>query len=87
MAEDVGEGRVEVAVDFDIGYVDAGAVGALDKLLHGLAAVLDDFSGVALEEDFTDGLLVVGWVHGVGEMPGRVEGIGEGKVLFGNDPA
>jgi len=78
MTENVGECGFKVAMDSDVGYADIGAVGALDQLLHRLAAVLDDFFGLAPQEDFADGLLVGRGVHGVGKVPGRVEGLGEG---------
>lgn len=85
MAEDVGERGFEVAVNLDFGYLDVRAVGALDELAGCLAAVLDDFSGIASQEDLAYRLLVWRRVLGLGEVPRGIKRFGEGEVLFGNN--
>jgi hypothetical protein len=85
MAEDVGECGFEVAVDLDFGDLDVRAVSALDELASCLAAVLDDFSGVASQEDLAYRLLVWRRVLRLREVPRGIERFGEGEVLFGNN--
>ena len=84
MAQDVGKRGIQVAIDIDLGDLNVRTVCALDQVLGGLATRLDNLFGIASQEDFADGLLVV-WRRGVWEMPGRVVCLGQGEVLFGND--
>jgi hypothetical protein len=84
VAKDVREGRLEMAVHFDLGDLDIRAVCASDQLLGGLSAILDDFFGIASQENLANGFLVVQQL-GVREVPGRVEGLGECQMLLCND--
>jgi hypothetical protein len=59
MTQDVGESSVQMAVDVDLGDLDMRAVCALDQFLGSFATRLDNFFGVASQEDLANGLLVV----------------------------
>jgi hypothetical protein len=85
MAQNVWKSRVEVAVDFDFGDINVRAIGVLDQLLHRLAAIFDYLLCVAAQEDLANCLLVVRMDLGLREMPGRIESLGECKMLFCND--
>lgn len=85
VAEYVRKGGVEVAVDVNVWYVNVGAICAFDQLLSGFAAALHNLPRIAPQEDFTYRLGV--WViHGLGmgKVPRRVEGFGEGEMLLCN---
>jgi hypothetical protein len=69
MAEDVGECGVEMAIYFDLWYLDVGAVGAPDELLCGLSTVLNNLLGIAAQKDLANCFLVVQQL-GVREVPG-----------------
>lgn len=84
MAEDVWERGIQVAVQFDVGNLDVGAVCASDQILRRLSTFFDNLFGVASQEDLAHGLLVMQQL-GVGEVPGRVEGLCECEMLLGND--
>src|SRR5690242_17762904 len=84
MAENVRKGGVEVAIDLDLWYVHVGGVCAPYELLGVLAAVFDNLLRIASQKDLADGLLVVQQL-GIWEVPGRVERLSEGEVLFCND--
>mgnify|MGYP005988313611 CR=1 FL=1 len=45
VAEDVGEAGVEMAVDFDLGDLDVGAVGGIGEGGDGFGAAVDDILG------------------------------------------
>nr|POE87359.1 hypothetical protein CFP56_29948 [Quercus suber] len=87
VGRDVGERRVEVALKVDFRNGDVRAVGGRDELASGLGAALDDLLGVTFEEDLADEVIVGGneGLLGVREVPGGMEGLGEGKMLLGND--
>lgn len=85
VAKDVGEARVEVAVDFDLGNLHVGAVCGVSELGDGFGAAANDVFGVAFYEDLAD---KVGFGEfGAGGEVGRVEGFGEGEVLLCDDPS
>jgi len=75
-----------VPIDVDLGNVKMGAIRPLHQLLRCLSAALDYFFRIASQEDFAYGFSI-GVVNGlsVGEMPRRVEGFGERKMLFRYD--
>lgn len=54
VAEDVREAGVEVAVDFDLGDLDVGAVGRIGEGGDGFGAAVDDIFGSTFDEDFAD---------------------------------
>lgn len=85
VAEDVGEGRLEVALDSDLGHLHVRAVGGAREVPHRAAAPLDHVLGHALEEDLANELRL-------GERrprlePVGVERLGERQVLLRYDPA
>lgn len=85
VAEDVGEARVEVAVDFDLGDLYVGAVCGVGELGDGFGAAAYDIFGEAFDEDFAD---EIGFGElGAGREVGRVESFGEGEVLLCDDPS
>lgn len=66
VAEDIGEAGVEVAVDFDFGDLDVGAVGGICEGCDGFGAAVDDILGGAFDEDLADEV-------GFGELGARGE--------------
>lgn len=85
MAEDVGEARVEVAVDFDLGNLYVGSVCGVSELGDGFGAAAYDIFGEAFYKDFAD---EVGFGElGAGGEVGGVESFREGEVLLRNDPS
>ena len=87
VAEDVWECCIQVAVYLYLGNGNVGAISSLDQLLHCLSTVFDDFFGIASQEDLAYSFLVVWRMLGLREMPGRIEGLGECQMLFGDDPS
>lgn len=74
-----------MALELDLGDGDIGAVGCARELLDVFGDAFYDFAGVAAEEDFPDeigGVVVVVWL-----VERRVEGIGQRKMLLGDNPA
>lgn len=54
----------------------------------GVVTAIYDLARVAFEKHFADKFGAYAWrVRGVGEVPGRVEGLGEGKMLLCYDSA
>lgn len=88
MAFNIGEGSIKMALDADVGNLNMGAVCSLDQFLGGLAAALNNFLCVAFQEDFADGVVVrIEFGLIVGEVPGRVEGVGQCQMLLCDDTA
>ncbi len=88
MAQDVGEGGVEVTSEIDIRYGTVGSVRFSSECLCCLAAPLHDFLGIAAEKDLPDEVRVRFYVDlGVWEMPRRIEGFSQGEVLLCDDTA
>lgn len=83
MGQDIRECCVQVSGQFDGGENSVRTVCCGAQRLDGCEAFCDDFAGVAFQEDFADEFgLRCGCGLGVGEVPGGVEGFGEGEVLF-----
>jgi hypothetical protein len=74
VVEDVWEGGVEVALEFDFGENGGGSISGGGEGLDLLPAAGDDFFSVAFEEYLADKLGLGRF--GVGEMPRRFEGFG-----------
>lgn len=84
MAQDVGEGGLEVAVDLDLRDLNVGAVCTPDEVLRRASTALDNFLRVASQKNLPHSLLVM-QLLGVGEMPWGIERLGECQMLFCND--
>jgi hypothetical protein len=83
VGEDVGECSIEMAGELDCGQGSGGTVGGGAKGEDCAVAPVYDFASVAFEEDFAHEFgACVGGGGGIGEMPRRVEGFCESKVLF-----
>lgn len=83
MAEDVGEARAKVAVNFDLGDLDIRSVCGAGELGDGFSAAAYDIFGEAFDEDFAD---EVGFGElGAGGEVGGVESFREGEVLLRDD--
>ena len=88
MALNVRKGSIKMAFDANLGNLHMRAVGGFDQFLGRLAAALYDLFGIALEEDFADGVVV--WIVlglDVWKMPWRVEGVGQRQMLLCNNTA
>lgn len=72
VAEDVGEGHLQVSVNADLGDRGIGAVGGARHVLRGASAALDNVPGHASEEYLPDELLGLGQLRARRE-PVRVE--------------
>jgi hypothetical protein len=85
VAEDVGEARAEVAIDFDLGHLYSWGVCSAGELSDGFGAAAYDVLGRAFYEDFAD---KVGLGElGAGREVGRVESFCKGEVLLRDDPS
>ena len=83
MAQYVWKRCVQMPVDVYLRDGHVRPIRTLYEILRGLSATFDDLFGIASKEDLADdiGLAIVGL--GMGEVPGRVEGLGQSQVLFG----
>ena len=84
VAEDVWEGGIKMAVNLDLWDLNLGTICASDQFLRSFPAVVYDFFCIAPQEDLADRLLIVQQL-GVGEVPWRIESLGECQMLLRND--
>jgi hypothetical protein len=84
VTQDIWKGGIQVSINVDFGNGEMRAICLSDQLLGSLPATLDDLFCVASQEYFTDSFGVVGLL-GVGKVPGRIESLSEGQMLFGDD--
>ena len=85
VAQNVGEGGIEVTIDLDVRYLNVRTMGAPDEVLGCRSTFLDNVSGAASQEYLTHGLLIVRGMWGLGKVPRRVESLGEGQMLLCDD--
>jgi hypothetical protein len=88
VAEDIGKGGFQVTVQTDLRERDIWPVGFTSEVLRGDSTAFHHLTSIASEEHLADEVVLgILWQFGLGKVPGRVEGLGQGEMLFGNDPS
>ena len=73
--------------DLDVRQYAAGTIGLFSEGDRSIPACFDHLTSVATQENFSYKLgSGINLKLGVGKVPRRVEGFGQRKVLFGNNP-
>lgn len=86
MTQDVREGGIQVAIQYDLRYHRVSTVCFSRQVLSRFAASLHHLASIAPQEDLADKLtMCILRQLGFGKMPWRVERLGEGQVLLRND--